>query len=162
MLLFIVFDNGAAKTPAANLTIFGGILPKPEVFLALTSLSSFLTSSIVVYGWYRRYMLVLKIFLNLLKTWMIFKILFCYLYNNPFVFNIVVTCDMSWCFTWRFFKYINSVNIINIAMLIILTQHHWSVPWQSQLFQTDEAFTVDGHKHANPNTRAHTHTQASK
>ena len=95
MLLFIVFDNGAAKTPAANLTIFGGILPKPEVFLALTSLSSFLTSSIVVYGWYRRYMLVLKIFLNLLKTWMIFKILFCYLYNNPFVFNIVVTCDMS-------------------------------------------------------------------
>ena len=50
MLLFIVFDNGAAKTPAANLTSFGGILSKPEAFLALTSLSSFLTSSVVVYG----------------------------------------------------------------------------------------------------------------
>ena len=49
MLLFIVFDNGAAKTPAANLTSFGGILSKPEALLALTSLSSFLTSSVVVY-----------------------------------------------------------------------------------------------------------------
>ena len=50
MLLFIVFDNGAAKTRAAILTSLGGILPKPEGFLALTSLSSFLTSSLVVYG----------------------------------------------------------------------------------------------------------------
>ena len=41
MLLFIVFDNRAAKTPAANLTSFGEILSKPEAFLALTSLSSF-------------------------------------------------------------------------------------------------------------------------
>ena len=49
MLLFIVFDNGAAKTPAANLTSFWGILSKPEALLALTSLSSFLTSSVVVY-----------------------------------------------------------------------------------------------------------------
>ena len=44
MLLFILFDNSAAKTPAASLTSFGGILSKPEAFLALTSLSSFLTS----------------------------------------------------------------------------------------------------------------------
>ena len=87
---------------------------------------------------------------------MIFKIP--YLYNNHFVFNIIVTCDILWFFTWRFFNYINIVNIINIAMLIILTQHHWSVPWQSQLFQTDEAFTVDGHKHTN----THTHTQTHK
>ena len=36
MLLFIVFDNGAA-----NLTSFEGILSKPESFLTLTSLSSF-------------------------------------------------------------------------------------------------------------------------
>ena len=50
MLLFIVFDNGAAKTPAANLTSFGGILSKPEAFLALTSSSSFLTSSVVLCG----------------------------------------------------------------------------------------------------------------
>ena len=50
MLLFIVFDNGAAKTHAANLTSFGGISPKSETFLALTSLSSFLTSSVIVYG----------------------------------------------------------------------------------------------------------------
>ena len=50
MLLFIVFDNGAAKTPAANLTSFGGLLSKHEAFLALTSLRSFLTSSVVVYG----------------------------------------------------------------------------------------------------------------
>ena len=49
MLLF-VFDNGVAQTPAANLTSFGKILSKPEAFLALNSLSSFLTSSVVVYG----------------------------------------------------------------------------------------------------------------
>ena len=35
------------------------------------------------------------------------------------------------------------------------TQHRWSVPWQSQLFQTDEAFAVDGRKH----THTHTNTQ---
>ena len=50
MLLFIVFDNGSAKTPAANLTSFVGLLSKPEAFLALISLKSFLTSSVVVYG----------------------------------------------------------------------------------------------------------------
>ena len=49
-MLFIVFDNGAAKTPAANLS-------KPEAFLALTSLSSFLTSSVVVCGIEGIYML---------------------------------------------------------------------------------------------------------
>ena len=32
-LLFIVFDNGAAKTPAVNLTSFGGILSKPSAYL---------------------------------------------------------------------------------------------------------------------------------
>ena len=41
MLLFIVFDNGAAKTPAANLTSFGSIFSNAEAFLPLTSLSSF-------------------------------------------------------------------------------------------------------------------------
>ena len=40
MLLLVVFDNRAAKTPAANLTSFGESLSKPEAFLALTSLSS--------------------------------------------------------------------------------------------------------------------------
>ena len=50
MLLFIVFDNGASKTPTASLTSFGGILSNSEAILALTSLSSFLTSSVVVYG----------------------------------------------------------------------------------------------------------------
>ena len=44
MLLFIVFDNGAAKTPAANLTSFEGILSKRDTFLTLNSLSSFWTS----------------------------------------------------------------------------------------------------------------------
>ena len=47
MLLFIVFDNVAAKTLAANLTRFKGILSKPEALLALISFSSFLTSSVV-------------------------------------------------------------------------------------------------------------------
>ena len=47
MLLFIVFDNVASKTPAAN---FGWILSKPVAFLALTSLSGFLTSLVVLYG----------------------------------------------------------------------------------------------------------------
>ena len=32
-LLFIVFDNGAAKTPAVNLISFGGILSKPSAYL---------------------------------------------------------------------------------------------------------------------------------
>ena len=32
MLLFIVFDNGAAKTPAANLTSFGGILQNLKLY----------------------------------------------------------------------------------------------------------------------------------
>ena len=41
MLLFIVFNNGAAKTTTANLNSFGGILTKPETFLTLTSLVSF-------------------------------------------------------------------------------------------------------------------------
>ena len=50
MLLFIVFNNSAAKALAADLTSFGEILSKPEAFLALTSLSSFLTYSVVVYG----------------------------------------------------------------------------------------------------------------
>ena len=50
MLLSILFNNVAAKTPAANLTSFGGSLSKPEGFLALTSLGSFLTSSVLVYG----------------------------------------------------------------------------------------------------------------
>ena len=50
MLLFIVFDNSGAKTPAANITSCGGNLLKSEVFLALTSLVSFLTSSFVLYG----------------------------------------------------------------------------------------------------------------
>ena len=50
MLFFIVFDNDPAKTHAANLTSFVGTLSKPEAFLALTSLSSFLTSLVVVYG----------------------------------------------------------------------------------------------------------------
>ena len=34
MLLFIVFDNGVTKTPAANLTSVCGILSKPEALLA--------------------------------------------------------------------------------------------------------------------------------
>ena len=45
MLLF-VFDNAAAETPVANLTSFGAILSKPGAFLALTSMSSFLSSSV--------------------------------------------------------------------------------------------------------------------
>ena len=32
MLLYVVFDNGAAKTSAANLTSFLGILSKPGAF----------------------------------------------------------------------------------------------------------------------------------
>ena len=35
------------------------------------------------------------------------------------------------------------------------TQHCWSVPWHSQLFQTDEAFTVDVRKHTHT-ARHHT------
>ena len=31
--LLFVFDNGAAKTPAVNLTSFGGILSKPSAYL---------------------------------------------------------------------------------------------------------------------------------
>ena len=42
MLLFIAFDNDAAKTHATNLTSFGGVLSKSETLLALTSLSNFL------------------------------------------------------------------------------------------------------------------------
>ena len=41
MLLFIVFDDGTAKIVVANLSSFGGILPKLEAFLALIFFSSF-------------------------------------------------------------------------------------------------------------------------
>ena len=50
MLLFIVFDNGAAKTPAANSTSFGGLLSKPAAFLELTFLGRFLTSAVVAFS----------------------------------------------------------------------------------------------------------------
>ena len=50
MLLFTVFDIGAANTPAADWTSFRGIFSKHETFLALTSLGIFKTSSVVVYG----------------------------------------------------------------------------------------------------------------
>ena len=42
------------------------------------------------------------------------------------------------------------------------TQHPWSVPWQSWLIQTYEAFTVDGRKHTHTyiHTHTHTHTRA--
>ena len=49
-MLLTVFDNGATKTPAANLTNFGGILSRPEAFYALNSSISFLTFLVVVYG----------------------------------------------------------------------------------------------------------------
>ena len=49
-VLLTVFDNGATKTPAANLTNFGGILSRPEAFYALNSSISFLTFLVVVYG----------------------------------------------------------------------------------------------------------------
>ena len=48
---------------------------------------------------------------------MIFKILFCYLYSNPFIFNIIITCEMSWVFTGRFFNYINVVVVKNFNLL---------------------------------------------
>ena len=56
MLLFTVFDNGTANTPAADLTSFREIMSKSvaflalDTFLALDSLRSFLTSSVLVYG----------------------------------------------------------------------------------------------------------------
>ena len=46
-MLPLLTENGTAKTSAASLTSVGEILSKPEVFLALTSLSSFLTFSAV-------------------------------------------------------------------------------------------------------------------
>ena len=46
-MLPLLTQNGTAKTSAASLTSVGEILSKPEVFLALTSLSSFLTFSAV-------------------------------------------------------------------------------------------------------------------
>ena len=54
MLLFTVFDNGTANTPAADLTSFREIMSKSvaflalDIFLELGSLRSFLTSSV----WY--------------------------------------------------------------------------------------------------------------
>ena len=56
---------------------------------------------------------VLKIFLNLLNTFMIFKMLFYCLYSNPFVFNIIITCDISRFLTIQFCNCINVVVVKN-------------------------------------------------
>ena len=54
-------------------------------------------------------MLLLKISLNLLNAWMIFKIPFDFLLSSPFVFFIIIMCVMSCFFTGRLFNYFNKV-----------------------------------------------------
>ena len=84
MLLHIAFYNVAAKAHAATLTIFEGILLK---FIAFLVFIIYFFSSCI---WKRRYVPLLRVFLDLLNTLILIRISFYNLLNNPTVFSIII------------------------------------------------------------------------
>lgn len=76
---------------------------------------------------------MLKILLNLVNTWMIFKGLFYFLYSYPFVFSIIIIYDMSWFSIRRIFNYINAVVAKNVNWLCLICCNFLTVKYHDIL-----------------------------